>query len=70
MFIKPAKENLIIRDPKTFEILPSDGKEISQSDANFFYWKRRILDGDVIEVISEKTEQTAVNSKKEKTGGK
>ena len=71
MFIKPAKENLIIRDPVTFEILPKKGKEITPKDANFFYWKRRIIEGDVIEVIIEKTTSTSTkNTKNIKAGGK
>ena len=69
MFIKPARENLIVRDPNTFEILPIEGKEISANDKNFFYWKRRILDGDVIEVSAQGEDKTSSN-KATKTGGK
>ena len=56
MFIKPARENLIVRDPQTFEILPNEGKEVGT--ANLFYWKRRIIDGDVIEVKAEVISET------------
>jgi hypothetical protein len=69
MFIKPARENLIVRDPQTFEPLPSEGKEVGNT--NFFYWKRRILDGDVIEISPENLVETNnTKDKNTKTGGK
>jgi hypothetical protein len=66
MFIKPARENLIVRDPSTLEVLPIEGKKVT---SNLFYWQRRIMDCDVIEVsIQNKTE--AKSAKTTKTGGK
>jgi hypothetical protein len=66
MFIKPARENLIVRDPSTVEPLPIEGKKVK---TNLFYWQRRIMDGDVIEVsIQNKQESKSV--KTTKAGGK
>ena len=44
IFVKPA-EGLIIRDPKTYAILPVDGAFVEGN----VYWHRRIADGDVIQ---------------------
>lgn len=48
MFIKPARPDLIVRDPaKFYQPLPADGIEVGDDNAK--YWSRRIADGDVVE---------------------
>ena len=46
MIIK-AKEGIILRDPVTKQIVPPDGKEVSDND---LFWQRRVRDGDAIVV--------------------
>ena len=44
MFIRPAREGLIVRDPLTLQPLPSDGADVPPSS----YWRRRLAAGDVV----------------------
>lgn len=48
MFVKPAKPELIVRDPATVGYLPipPEGKEVPEDS----YWTRLILAGDVVRV--------------------
>ena len=43
MFVKPAP-GLVIRDPDLRDYLPTEGREVPDSD----YWQRRVLDKDVV----------------------
>jgi hypothetical protein len=43
MFIKPAP-GLVIRDPDLLDLLPTEGREVPDSD----FWHRRVRDGDVV----------------------
>jgi len=45
IFIKPARRELIVRDPATAEALPAEGACRPRSS----YWMRRLRDGDVVE---------------------
>lgn len=47
--IKPAREGLIVRDPKTRQPLAADGEVKPQST----YWFRRKRDGDVVVIEPE-----------------
>jgi hypothetical protein len=42
--IKPSVAGLVVRDPKTGDRLPDEGKKVSLTS----YWRRRIKDGSVI----------------------
>lgn len=46
--LKPAKPGLIVRDPKTRRPLPEEGREVNLDS----FWRRRLRDGDVVEVKS------------------
>ena len=65
MFLKPAKEGLIVRHPKTKRPLNQGGEEVTKST----YWLRRIKDGSVIET-KKAAAQTATAQPKKKDGGK
>jgi hypothetical protein len=43
MYVKAAP-GLVIRDPVFLDLLPSEGRDVPESD----YWQRRLLDGDVV----------------------
>jgi len=45
IFIKPARRDLVVRDPATAEALPAEGALRPRSS----YWMRRLRDGDVVE---------------------
>jgi hypothetical protein len=47
MFVKPARPDVKVRDPRSKLHLPESGAEVPDGDT---YWTRRILDGDVVEV--------------------
>lgn len=51
LFVKPA-QGLVIRDPKTMQILPPEGKLVTEST----YWVRRLKCGDVSIVKNESME--------------
>ncbi|HLN23888.1 MAG TPA: DUF2635 domain-containing protein [Patescibacteria group bacterium] len=44
MFVRPAP-GLAIRDPDLKDLLPPEGREVSEEQP---YWHRRLRDGDVI----------------------
>lgn len=46
VLLKPARPDLVVRDPQTHQPLPADG-DLKPLDT---YWQRRLIDGDVIEV--------------------
>jgi hypothetical protein len=48
--LKPSKEGITLRDPVTGRNLPSEGKAVSMTT----FWRRRIADGSVIEVLKNK----------------
>ncbi len=65
VFVKP-KEGLLVRDEKTKQILPIEGKIVEMST----YWVRRLKDGDVELVKSvEKAEAPKAPEKKVKKEG-
>lgn len=53
--IKPASPELKIRDPKTKEIIPVEGKLVEMNS----FWHRRIKDGDMVIVVADKPEVIA-----------
>jgi len=61
--IKPA-EGRLIRDPKSFEKIPVEGKMV---DAKSPYWLRRLNAGDVI--IMEKQEKKITKKKNKSSKG-
>lgn len=65
VFVKP-KEGLLVRDEKTKQILPIEGKVVEMST----YWVRRLKDGDV-ELVknAEKAEAPKAPEKKVKKEG-
>lgn len=67
MFIKPAKEGLIVRHPKTKRILKKEGEKVKSST----YWRRRIKDGSVVEVSASASKPKKETKKPEikKDGG-
>ncbi len=46
MRVKPASENLLVRDPERKGHLPAEGAEVPDTE----YWRRRLADGDVVAV--------------------
>ena len=65
VFVKP-KEGLLVRDEKTKQILPIEGKIVEMST----YWVRRLKDGDVELVENvEKAEAPKAPEKKVKKEG-
>ena len=44
MFVVP-KEDLLVRDPASLELLPAEGREVPRNQ----FWLRRLRDGDVTE---------------------
>ena len=44
MIVKPV-EGRIVRDPRNFQILPAEGRDVPDT----MFWRRRIRDGDVVE---------------------
>lgn len=46
MKVKPA-EGRAVRDPRSYALLPAEGKEVNERD---MYWARRLRDGDVVPV--------------------
>lgn len=60
MFIKP-KAGLKIRHPKSKLFLKEEGEEVLLST----FWRRRLQDGDVVEVVKSEVKEKVVDSKKE-----
>ena len=50
--IKPATSGLTVLDPETKQPLKKTGETKEKTE----YWLRRILDGDVVEIKTEKQE--------------
>lgn len=46
MFVKPAREGLVVMHPVTRQVVPPEGREI---DANDLEWARIVRDGDAVE---------------------
>lgn len=44
--VRPAREGLVIRDPRTKRPLPAEGGEVPDTT----YWRRRLRSGDVVEL--------------------
>lgn len=68
LFVRPA-EGLLIRDPKTLQLLPAEGKFVKWDS----YWERRKLRGDVVLVEGMEASPApaeVVMQKPKKTGDK
>lgn len=59
--LKP-KEGLLVRDEKTKQILPVEGRIVEMST----YWVRRLKDGDVVLVENAKIAEAAKSSEVKK----
>ncbi len=44
MIVRPSKEGIVIRDPRTKKKLPPEGARVPDTS----FWRRRILSGEVI----------------------
>ncbi|WP_374572528.1 DUF2635 domain-containing protein [Phenylobacterium sp.] len=55
MLVKPAP-GLLVRDPRTLQLIPAEGVEVSPTD---LYWSRALRDGDVVEVRGMKAVKAA-----------
>ena len=44
LFLKPAREGLVVRDPANGRPLPPEGEAVAPSS----YWDRRLADDDVV----------------------
>lgn len=62
MKLKPA-EGRAVRDPVKRTLLPEDGADVTL-DA---FWRRRLRDGDVVEVTTATAETTSTATSKAKT---
>jgi len=61
MFVKPAKEGLIVRDPdEKYRPIPASGKQVKKNA----YWLRRLRDGDVVLSAAESKSKSSEPSKK------
>lgn len=67
MFLKPAKQGLIVRHPETKRPLKEEGEEVKKSS----YWLRRLKEGSVIEdkKAEAKPKPKAMPAKSEKKDG-
>ena len=45
LFLKPARDDLVVRNPANREALPAEGKSMPDTP----YWRRRLKDRDVVE---------------------
>lgn len=59
IFIKPAKDNLIIRDPISSTPLAKAG----ETKPHNAYWSRRLKDGDVVKTTKPKKETRSTASR-------
>ena len=64
MFLKPAKEGLIVRHPETKRPLKKEGEKVNKNS----YWLRRLKEGSVIEIKG--VEKSAPKQQEKKEGGK
>lgn len=46
MFVKPAREGLVVRHARTGQVVPPEGLEIDASD---LHWTRIVRDGDLVQ---------------------
>jgi hypothetical protein len=60
MKLKPA-EGRAVRDPSSMALLPADGKEVPDNA----FWRRRLRDGDVVEVAPDPPARRAAHAEKE-----
>ena len=49
MFVKPAKPDMTVRDPRSRIALPPEGRKVPQTG----FWLRRIASGDVVVTTPE-----------------
>lgn len=61
MIVKP-KKGLLVKDPVTLQYLPEKGKRVTDNS----FWRRRLRDGDVEEVVQKSIETKIDDSKKSK----
>lgn len=54
IMVKPGKDGLKVRNPKTMEFLSAEGARVEMNT----YWARRIQSGDVV-VVAEKAAASA-----------
>lgn len=54
-FLKPANEKLKVRKPDTGEYLSAEGEHVELTS----YWRRRMKDGDVIDIKPARKSTTA-----------
>ena len=45
LYVKPARSDLVVREPGTMKRIPAEGQKV----ANSSYWRRRLAKGDVVE---------------------
>lgn len=58
LFIKPARDGLIVRDPQTRTPLAAAG----ESKPRTSYWLRRLAEGDVVETKPASATKTAAKA--------
>jgi hypothetical protein len=66
MFIVPAKGKLL-RNPESKEIIPDSGSIVPKIGPEGRYWRRRINQGDAVEV--PKASQAEAETRKQRKGG-
>lgn len=49
MFVKPAKQDVKVRDPVSMQHLPAEGKEVPENS----FWLRCLASGDIVKVESK-----------------
>jgi hypothetical protein len=57
--VKPAKQGLLVRDPKSLKFLPAEGALV---DLDTTYWNRRLRSGDIV-IVEEAPAEPAGKKK-------
>ncbi len=52
MYVKPARDGVLLRNPATGEIIPPEGAAVTLGPYRVF-WLRRIKDGDALAVATK-----------------
>ena len=55
LYLKPAKKNSVVRDPRNGKKLPIGGDAVPDTS----YWRRRLRDGDVEKTTAEAVTKAA-----------
>lgn len=63
LYVKPKEPGMALRDPRTKRQLPDEGGSVP----NTTFWRRRLINGDVLEVKPPKAKRSAAAKSSEPT---